>query len=149
MTRLKPTDILLVLAILAFAASWFTPVFAMTDPATLFTATTSTVSYRGYRVFWTVVSLLWSSSELHGWKDALTFTLYIASALTNVIFVAAVAALLASWRSALAQLQWLVFISGLLDLYWFFEIQHLKVGFYLWIVAFFLLFAAMARRSAS
>ncbi|MGH8265360.1 MAG: hypothetical protein ACRET4_17935 [Steroidobacteraceae bacterium] len=149
MSRVRPTTVLLLAAILAFLAAWLAPVFSAPDPSTLSTAAPANVTYPGYRVFWTVLGLLWSPEGPEDWKDALTFTLYVASSLTNLVFVAALGALLAGWLRALPPLQWLVLGSGVLNLYWFFEMKHLQIGYYLWIAAFFLLFVAMARRSGA
>lgn len=147
MKNVRPTTIVLLAAVLAFVAAWLAPVFSAPDPSTLFTTAQGNATYRGYRVFWTVLGLLWSPEGPAGWKDGLTFALYIASSLTNGVFVAALGALLAGWLRALPSLQWLVLASGVLNLYWFFEMKHLQIGYYLWIAAFFLLFVAMARRS--
>lgn len=141
MTRPRPTTVLLMLAVAAFITSWLTPVISAADPAT--------VTYRGFRVFWSVVGLLRAHSAVDGWKDGLILTLHIASSLTNGVFVTAVVALLAGWRRALPGLQWLVLIAAVLNFYWFFAMHALRVGYYLWVAAFFLLFGAMARRSAS
>jgi len=149
MNRVRPTTILLLAAIVAFLASWLAPVLSAPDPATVIAPASGNVTYRGYRVFWTVLGLLWSPDGPEGWKDALNFALYIASSLTNVVFVAAVIARLAGWLRALPALQWLVLASAVLDLYWLFEMDHLQIGYYLWIAAFFLLFVAMARRSGA
>ena len=149
MSRVRPTTILLLAAMVAFLASWLAPVLSAPDPATVIAAAPGNVTYRGYRVFWTVLGLLWSPDGPEGWKDALNFALYIASSLTNVVFVAAVIARLAGWLRALPALQWLVLASAVLDLYWLFEMDHLQIGYYLWIAAFFLLFVAMARRSGA
>jgi hypothetical protein len=147
MSRVRPTTVLLLAAALAFLAAWLAPVFSAPDPATLFTTAPGNVTYRGYRVFWTVLGLLWSPEGPEGWKDALSFTLYVASSLTNLVFLAAVSALLAGWLRALPPLQLFVLGAAVLNLYWFFEMSHLQIGYYLWITAFFLLFVAMARRS--
>jgi hypothetical protein len=154
MNRVRPTTILLLAAIVAYLASWLAPVFSTPivwapDPVTLFTPAPGTETYRGYRVFWTVLGLLWSPDGPEGWKDALNFARYIASSLTNVVFLVAVTALLSGWLRALPALQWLVLACAVLDLYWWFEMDHLQIGYYLWIAAFFLLFVAMARRSGA
>jgi hypothetical protein len=137
MSSWKPTRVLMIAAGIAFLASWLAPVILVTD----------NVVYRGYRVFWTVLGLLWTPEEFDGWKDGLTFVIYIASALTNLLFVVAVAATLFQWRRLLQGLQWGVLVSAVINLYWLYEMNHLRIGYYLWVAAFFLLFAAMARRS--
>jgi len=115
MNRVRPTTILLLAAIAAFLASWLAPVFSGPDPSTALTTAVGSTTYRGYRVFWTVLGLLWSPDGPDGWRDTLSFALYVASSLTNLVFVVAVAALLAGWLRAIPALQWLVLASAVLD----------------------------------
>ena len=135
MTRMKPTTVLLAAAALAFIASWFAPV------------TVQDHGYAGWAAFWTVLQLLWSPPQLGAWSDRLVFAVWIATALTNILFVAVFIALIAARRALFRGLKWLVLAAAAVDLYWFFGIDRLKIGYYLWISSFFLLFAAMARRS--
>jgi hypothetical protein len=143
----KPTTVMLVGAAIAFAASWFAPVVAFPDASTWFSSAPQTDVYAGWRTFWVVLGLLWAPKGPEDWSDLFSFAIYVASALTNFIFLLAFVAVFSRWNALLRPLQWAVLVAGALDLYWLFSVDHLMIGYYLWVVSFFLLAAAMARRS--
>ncbi len=152
MIRLKPTRILLLGAVLAWLASWFAPTIALPDcaaPGGQLNNWLSAMSANcsGADVFRMVIRLLWTNPSVDGWREGIEFVVYIASALTNLLFVLAVTALLLGWNRWLPRLQWSVLVAAALNTYWFFAVSGLKCGYYLWAAAFFLLFGAMARRS--
>jgi len=149
-SRPQPTRLLLLAAVLAWLASWFSPTIALPDCAAGGASLDHWLSTNcsGAQVFRIVIRLLWTKPNVDGWREGMELVVYVASALTNLLFVVAVAALLGRWHRALPRLQWAVLVAAPLNTYWFFTMDGLKVGYYLWAAAFFLLFGAMARRSA-
>jgi len=135
MMNAKPATVLLAAAAIAFVASWFAPV------------TVQDHGYAGWEAFWTILQMLWSPGQFGGWSDRLVMAIWTSTALTNVVFVAAFIAVVAKQGAWARGLRWAVLAAAALDLYWHFGMDQLKIGYYLWVVSFFLLFAAMARRS--
>jgi hypothetical protein len=137
MANVKPATVLLAAAAIAFVASWFAPV------------TVQDRGYAGWEAFRTILQVLWSPAQFGGRSHRLVTAIWISTALTNVVFIAAFIAVVTSWRTWIRGLKWAVLAAAALDLYWYFGMDHLKIGYYLWVASFFVLFAAMARRSVS
>lgn len=152
MTRWQPTRVLLLVAVLAWLASWFAPTIALPECAATGGQQNNWLSpmstdCSGTDAFRIVIRLLWTHPGVDSWREGIELVVYTASALTNLLFVLAVIALLIGWNRWLPRLQWSVLVAAALNTYWFFGMSGLKCGYYLWAVAFFLLFGAMARRS--
>jgi hypothetical protein len=124
---------LLVAAALAFIGGWVLPVID---------------DHPGWQAFRVALSPVWPY-ENFGFDAWYSAALTVASALTNAVFVGALAAVLLRLSVAARTLTWILLGAMLLDLQWLVragsQFTVLGVGYYVWIAAFPLL--ALAARS--
>lgn len=119
-------------AAVAFFAGWVLPVAG---------------DYRGWQAFRVGLSPIWPYQrfDFSAWPDA---ALTIASALTNVVFVAALVDVAGAQRATARFTAWVMLGSLLVNLHWLVRAgaqwQQVQAGYYVWLVAFPLL--ALAAR---
>ena len=141
---MKRTTILLAVAAFLYVLSWLLPV---ADGGT----TLSDGGLPGWEAFRLALSPIWSYEGLAGdswWSDSLS----VLSALTNIGFLAAVAAL-AFWLQRLSRgvFGGLV-LATIINALWFVlsdDRGDLRIGYYLWLSSFIVLAAAARSMPAS
>ncbi len=104
--------------------------------------------YRGVHAFRVALSPIWPYEEFHI-PDGYLVWLSVASALTNLLFIALAAYLWPKVASGMSRSRVAVFSLGaaaLLNLHWTFTMEDsaadLAVGYYVWVLSFVLLLLA-------